>query len=137
MALILDTSVLLAAVDRRERDHAACRKVLEEGERPLVLPAPILPELDYLVSERVGTAPMLLVVRDVIADGYRVYDPDAEDYERIVEIMDRYADQDVGFVDASVLAIAERLDEPKVATLDRRHFSVMRPRHCDALELLP
>ena len=51
--------------------------------------------------------------------------------------MERYADLDVGFVDASVLAIVERLNEPKLATLDRKHFSVMQPRHVDALELLP
>jgi uncharacterized protein len=43
----------------------------------------------------------------------------------------------VGFVDAAVPAIVERLGEPKLATLDRRHFSIMRPRHVDALELLP
>ena len=42
-----------------------------------------------------------------------------------------------GFVDCAVLAVTERLGEPKVATLDRRHFGVMRPRHVDALELLP
>jgi hypothetical protein len=43
----------------------------------------------------------------------------------------------VGFVDAAVLAIVEHLGEPKLATLDRRHFSIMRPRHVEALELLP
>jgi len=48
-----------------------------------------------------------------------------------------YADQDLGFVDAAVWAVVERLREPRVATLDRRHFSVLRPRRVDALELLP
>jgi len=47
------------------------------------------------------------------------------------------ADSDIGFVDAAVLAITERLNEPKVATLDHRHFSMMRPRHVEALRLLP
>ncbi|MBI2236936.1 MAG: twitching motility protein PilT [Actinobacteria bacterium] len=60
-----------------------------------------------------------------------------DDYPRIRELVDRYADLGVGFVDAAVLAIVERLGEPKLATLDHRHFSVMRPRHVDALELLP
>lgn len=59
------------------------------------------------------------------------------DYLRIAELLARYADLRVGFVDAAVLTIVERLDEPKLATLDRRHFGVMRPRHVDALELLP
>jgi len=52
-------------------------------------------------------------------------------------LCDRYADADVGFVDAAVLSIVERLDEPKLVTLDRRHFGFLRPRHVDALRLLP
>ncbi len=51
--------------------------------------------------------------------------------------MRTYTDLRVGFVDAAVLAVVERLREPKLATLDHRHFSVMRLRHVDALELLP
>jgi predicted nucleic acid-binding protein len=60
-----------------------------------------------------------------------------QDYARARELMRAYADLRVGFVDAAVLAVVERLREPKLATLDHRHFSVMRPRHVDALELLP
>jgi predicted nucleic acid-binding protein len=59
------------------------------------------------------------------------------DYMRVRELVTTYADLRVGFVDAAVMAIVERLREPKLATLDHRHFSVMRPRHVDALELLP
>ena len=53
------------------------------------------------------------------------------------QLVDRYADADVGFVDAAILAIVERIGEPKLVTMDRRHFGMMRPRHVDALELLP
>jgi len=44
---------------------------------------------------------------------------------------------DVGFVDCAVLAVVKRLGEPKLATLDHRHFATMRPSHVEALELLP
>jgi hypothetical protein len=60
-----------------------------------------------------------------------------EDYQRVRELLQTYADLKVGFVDCSVLAVTERLGEPKLATLDHRHFGVMRPRHVEALELLP
>jgi predicted nucleic acid-binding protein len=59
------------------------------------------------------------------------------DYSRVREICDRYADADIGFVDAAVLAIVERLDEAKLATLDHRHFGALRPRHREAITLLP
>jgi predicted nucleic acid-binding protein len=52
-------------------------------------------------------------------------------------VCDRYADADVGFVDAAVLAVVERHGEPKLATLDHRHFRALRPRHVDSLHLLP
>ncbi len=59
------------------------------------------------------------------------------DYERVDELIRTYADLKVGFVDCAVLSIVERLGEAKLATLDHRHFATMRPRHVDALELLP
>lgn len=59
------------------------------------------------------------------------------DWNRIGELLDKYADLGLGIVDASVVAACERLGETELATLDRRHFSVVRPRHCTALTLLP
>lgn len=137
MALILDTGPLYASLDRRDRDHSRCRALIEGTDEALIIASPVLPEVDYLVSERMGPAPMLALLVDVERGAYVVEDLVGEDYGRVRELMDRYADQDLGFVDASVLAIAERLGEPKVATLDHRHFSIVRPRHVDALELVP
>ena len=74
---------------------------------------------------------------DINSGAYLVEELQAQDYRRIRDICDRYADADVGFVDAAVLAVVERLNEPKLATLDHRHFQILRPRHVDALQLLP
>ncbi len=111
--------------------------MIEETSERLVVPAPVLPELDYLVAERIGVGPMLAFLQDVEDGAYEVEDLERSDYPRVRELMDSYADQEIGFVDASIVAIAERLGELKVATLDGRHFAVVRPRHADALELLP
>lgn len=59
------------------------------------------------------------------------------DWERIAELVERYADLGLGGVDASVVAVAERLHVREIATLDHRDFSVVRPRNVDAFELLP
>ena len=137
MALILDTGPLLASLNRADPDHNRCRQLIDTTTERLVIPSPVLPELDYLVAERRGTGAMIAFLRDIEDGSYDVEDLVLSDYARVRSVMDAYADQEIGFVDASVLAVAERLDEPKIATLDRRHFSVLRPRHCDALELLP
>lgn len=137
MTLILDTGPVYASLDRRDRNHTRCRSMIETAGELLLLTSPILPEVDYLVSERLGTGAMLSLLADIQEGAYVVEDLELSDYLRVAELMDRYSDQDLGFVDAAVVTVAERLGEPKIATLDRRHFSVVRPRHVDALELLP
>ena len=137
MALILDTGPIVALLDRGEIDHAACRLLLEEATELRVVPSPVLPEVDYLMSRRYGPGPFLSFLQDIEAGAFVVEDLAFEDYVRIAEVIDRYADARIGFVDAAVLAVVERLGEPKLATLDHRHFGLMRPRHIEALELVP
>ena len=79
----------------------------------------------------------LALLADIEAGAYVVADLVPVDYIRVRELCDRYSDADIGFVDAAVLAIVERLNEHKLATLDRRHFGLLRPHHRDAIELLP
>ncbi len=83
------------------------------------------------------TGVLVALLDDIVSGAYRVQELLEEEYPRIRELCDRYADADVGFVDAAVFAIVERFNEPKVATLDHRHFGVIRPRHVKALKLLP
>ena len=137
MALVLDTGPLYASLDRRDAKHATCRRLLEETPEPLVIPGPVLVEVDYWIHVRLHPGVLVALLDDIVAGAYRVEELYPEDYARVRELCDRYADADVGFVDAAVLAIVERLNEPKVATLDHRHFSVLRPRHVDSLTLVP
>ena len=137
MALILDTGPLYASLDRSDQDHVACRRLIEEADETLVIPAPVLVEVDYWVHARLTPGAFVSLLADIESGAYRLADLEAADYSRVRELCDRYADADIGFVDAAVLAIVERLGESKLATLDRRHFSLLRPRHREAIELLP
>ncbi len=137
MALILDTGPLYAALDRADAAHLACRRLIDEADELLVIPAPVLGEVDYLINRRLHVGVLTALLDDVIAGAYTIEDLDPADYSRVRDLCDQYADSDLGFVDAAVLAIVERLGEPKLATLDHRHFGMLRPRHVDALTLLP
>lgn len=137
MALILDTGPLYASLDRRDGWHDACRRLIDTATEPLVIPAPVLVETDYLVHAHMHPGIFLVLLDDILAGAYAIEALQADDYPRIRQLCDRYADADIGFVDASVLSVVERLNEPKLATLDRRHFGMLRPRHVDALQLLP
>jgi predicted nucleic acid-binding protein len=111
--------------------------MIEASNEALVIPAPVLVEVDYWIHQRLHPGVLVALLDDIAAGAYQVADLVIADYSRVRDLCDRYADSDVGFVDAAVLAIVERLDEPKLATLDRRHFGLLRPRHRDVIELLP
>ncbi|HEU0073478.1 MAG TPA: PIN domain-containing protein [Dehalococcoidia bacterium] len=115
----------------------ASRRLIEGRDEPLVVPSPVLVEVDYWIGELLGNRTRLEFLQDILDGNFLIEDLIAEDYDRIFEIAERYDDTPVGFVDAAVLAVVERLGEPKLATLDRRHFGLLRPRHVEALRLLP
>jgi len=137
LALILDSGVVFATLDADDPDHEACARLLGDTHENLVVPALTLAEIDYWCERRLPPSAWLIFLEDLLAGAYELAYPTQADLERCHELQSTYADLEVGVVDASVLALAERLGEPKVATLDHRHFGVMRPRHAAALDLLP
>lgn len=137
MALVLDTGPLLAALDTADRAHEPCAELIAEPDEDLVIPALVLGELDYWCRTRLTGDVWLSFLRDVLGGTYRIEHPTSGDLKRCEELQTTYADLEVGVVDASVLAVVERFGETKLATLDHRHFGTMRPRHVEALELLP
>ncbi len=134
--MILDTGPIVAALNSADPDHERCRDLLLELE-DRIIPGATLVEIDYLVHRAGGGSIWPQFVADITAGSYRVIHPSNEDLIRAARLEDEYGDLRLGFVDASVIALCERLDETRVATLDHRHFSVVRPRHCRALTLLP
>ena len=91
----------------------------------------------YLLGTRLGPEAEIRFLGDLAAGNLIAEPVLASDWIRIAELTGAYRDLPLGAVDASVVATAERLGERQVMTLDRRHFPVVRPRHTDALELLP
>lgn len=137
MALICDTGPLYAAMDEADQDHERCAELLAGFAEPLLVPAPVVVELDWLSASRLGPLPFIEFLADIERNALELIDLTREEYGRARELLDRYEDLGLGFVDAAVVALAERLAETKIATLDHRHFGAVRPRHVEALELLP
>jgi uncharacterized protein len=137
VALICDTGPLLAALDAADPDHQRCARLLTNADEDLVVPTLVLAELDYWCARRLPREAWLIFLDDLLAGVYRVEPPTGPDLARCRELQARYADLTLGVVDASIVALAERLGEPKVATLDQRHFRTVRPAHVEALEVRP
>lgn len=137
MALILDTGPLLAALDAADPDHDRCATLLTGSSEDLILPTLVLGELDYWCQRRLSPEAWLVFLDDVTAGAYLVEAPTGADLTRCRQLQDRYRDLGLGVVDASIVALAERLDERRVATLDHRHFAAIRPAHVTAFEIIP
>ncbi|MFF0311515.1 type II toxin-antitoxin system VapC family toxin [Streptosporangium sp. NPDC004379] len=105
--------------------------------RPLIVPYPVLTEVCYLLEREQGTRAEAAFLRSISAGQISLIPLTRADVDRMVELVEKYADFPLGAVDASVFAIAERLGADAIATLDRRHFAVVRPRSPISFALLP
>ena len=121
----------------QDRHHARCVEWFDTAPRPLLLPAPILTEVCYLLERERGAAIEAAFLRSVRDDIFTLVAITHGDLDRMAELVETYASLPLGAADASVIAVAERLKLAEVATLDRRHFTVVRPNHVNALTLLP
>jgi len=135
--LILDTSALYAIADRDDKWHRAMRDAVEGCGGQRVVPVSVLVEACYLLGTYLGPAAERKLLRALIGEEFELEGLDLRDLERSEAVLEKYADANVGFVDASIVAVAERLNVRTVATTDRRHFRIFRPKHCRTFELVP
>lgn len=137
MACLLDTGFLYALLNRSEQSHSAVVNALQTIHEPIVLPVPAITEVAYLLLRDVGTAAVADFLSTLATTDLLLETPRPDDYQRAAEVLRKYADAQIDFVDAVIVAIAERLSIQRILTLDQRHFRLFRPRHCDVFELLP
>lgn len=132
---IVDSGPLYAAADEDDADHDAVLTVLARDDLHLVIPVMVAAEVTYFIGSRLGPGAEATFLRG-LAD-LDVEAPSPDEWRRIAELVEEYGDFPLGGTDASVVALAERLDTSAIVTLDHRHFSAVRPGHCEALTLFP
>ncbi|GII33815.1 type II toxin-antitoxin system VapC family toxin [Planotetraspora mira] len=135
-ATLLDTGPLIAVVDRDDKHHASCVRLLEELEGPLLLPPTVLIEAGWTINRHMGPRVHAQFL-DLVTEEFELVDLLSADVRRMAELVRAYRDARLDPADVSVVAIAERLDVTQIATLDRRDFTFIRPRHVPAFTLLP
>lgn len=137
MRVLVDTSFLVSLVNPKEKHHTACAITARKLEAQLVVPATVIPEAAYLIYARMGHPTMRAFIQQMQQPTWEMELVYLADLARSSELMAQYADNDIDFVDTTIVSIAERLKVQQILTLDRRHFSVVRPQHTSHFELLP
>lgn len=136
MASIADTSFIVALGNKADKDHEACNTVKRE-EQIIYIPQSVLAEVGYMLKRELGSRGLAHFLRTLPQTKYRIVPVELADILRTADLLEQYADARPDFVDLSIVAVAERMRVPRILTLDRRDFEIIRPRHIDHLELLP
>jgi len=135
--LIVDTGPLVAAADSADPYHLACTDLLGNTAGPLRTTALVVAETAYMIGRRISPDAEARFFRS-IADGDLTIDELTDpDLKRIADLVETYTDLPLGGTDASIITLAERLGQTTIATLDRRHFNVVRPNHTQGFEIVP
>jgi hypothetical protein len=135
MPLLVDTGILYALADRRDAWHRRVKHHLEATPQTLLAPVTIIPEVAYLLRHRIGAVAERAFVTSIAAGEVALEEVTTRDWKRIETLMSAY--EILGLVDASVIAIAERLKLHTLATTDRRDFSIVRPAHLERFTFVP
>jgi predicted nucleic acid-binding protein len=137
MAFLMDTGFWYASIDDSDEYHERVAPIAANIREPVITPIPVITETAYLVLRNLGVEALAKFSDSLAVTKFQLETPTAEDYSRAAEILRKYNDANIDFVDAVLAAIAERLNVTKILTVDRRHFSAFRPRHGAAFEILP
>jgi len=135
--IVVDTGPIVAAASVRDADHAASLAALSALREPALMSPFVATEVCYFISTRATPTAEAAFLRSLVAGTFKLAELRASDLERTAELVEQYASLPLGAADASVIALAERHNITTVLTLDRRHFTIVRPRHVGSFELLP
>jgi predicted nucleic acid-binding protein len=138
--IVVDTNVLYALADRRDKHHPECRAWLRACYESLLVPPTVLAEACYLVDKFLGAAAEATFL-DSVGKGpayrFQLAELADADVRRMSELVRKYSDRRLGGTDASVIAICERLAITTVATVNYRDFANVRPLHAESFTIVP
>lgn len=136
MAVLVDTNALFALANAADQDHARVYDYVAGSSDVLIVPVTVLPEIDYLIVKHLGVRVEIAMLRDMVAGEFRLESVSEADVARATDLVEQYAESGIGFVDASIVAVAERLNVTRILTSDQ-HFRMIRPRHCAYFDVVP
>ncbi len=137
MTVLLDAGPLVAFADASDPWFPRIEQLLRTVDGPLVIPAPVTAEVDYLLGRRLGRAPRRSFIADIAAGRFTVACLEREDYVTVGELDARYADLELGLADCALVVLADRYKTTHLVSFDERHFRAVRPLQGGAFTILP
>jgi uncharacterized protein len=136
LIVLVDTSAIIAISDRRHILYNQFNKLMQSGDNVYIVPVAVATEACYILNNRFGPRFEINLIKEIIETNFILEPVAFEDLSRILELLIKYEDLNLGFADGSIVAIAERLKTNKILTLDRKHFDVVIPKGFDYFDIL-
>jgi predicted nucleic acid-binding protein len=135
--IIIDTGIVIALADQSDAWHQRSLGFISAYNGKVIVPSTIIPEACYMLNTYLGAPAEIAFIQSLVGRELFIETVTVDDLGRSLEIMKTYAGLNIGLVDASIVALAERLGVSEILTTDRRHFSVMKPKHSPHFDLSP
>lgn len=135
--MIVDSSALVAFFDHTDRLHPAVDELFANTTEALLVSPYVVAEVDYIINSRHGVTGELAALRELAGGAWDLTGFGHEDLRAAIDVVNRYSDQDIGVTDASLVVLAKRHRTRTIATLDRRHFEVLRPLDGGRFTIVP
>ena len=136
MEVIIDTGAIIGLVDKSCQHHGRISDIIKRTDLNLIVPSPVIPEACYMLNKKFGPITEIKFLEEIISVNLQIEILKFVDILRIVEILKKYESLNIGFVDGSIVAIAERLKINQILTLDNKHFNSIVPVGFDYFEIL-
>jgi uncharacterized protein len=137
VTVIIDAAPLVALGDTNDPYFPRIERLLKAIDGPLVIPAPVTAEVDYLLGRRLGRGPQRSFIADLAAGRFAVACLEREDYAAIQDLDSRYADLELGLADCALVILARRYDTTRIVSFDERHFRAVTPLQGGTFTILP
>ncbi len=134
MIPIADTGFIVALLNRQDSRHNEVVPIYLQYPT-IIVPQTVLAEVAYLVGKEGGTAMVVAFLKGLADSRFQIVALTDQDLNRVAEILEQYQDSRIDFVDATVMAVAERYQTKVILTIDYRDFVIFRPQHCLNFEI--
>lgn len=124
--IIVDTGAFVALFNRRDAAHLAAQKAFAEIQEPLITTFPVITETCYFLAETVNHTAQSNFLKSFVLGAFQIFDLESTHIDRMIVLMEKYADLPMDMADASLVVLAEQLNSGRILTVDRRDFSVYR-----------
>ena len=124
--IIVDTGAFGALFNRRDSNHLAAQRAFEIIQEPMITTFPVITETCYFLAATVSHTAQSNFLKSFVLGAFQIFDLETTHIDRMITLMEKYADLPMDMADASLVVLAEQLNSGRILTVDRRDFSVYR-----------